>query len=138
MDPLIGDPGESRRGSICRCVAYQPDGQMCGRRAVVMDMHRGGMVCAEHAPAALAPLAKAVRRLSDAWPTLPENFRKLVVHVLEHIPGGGDCDTQADHLNSWADLTLLADLLLTLERDTDVVATQWVVRTAEQRRVGQS
>lgn len=132
------DPGESRRGSICRCVAYQPDGQMCGRRAVVMDMQRGGMVCSEHAPPASVKLARAVRRLSDAWPSLPDGYRKLVVHLLARLPGGGESDVQADHLAAWADLTLLADLLRHLESDTDVVATQWVVRTAEQRRLGQN
>jgi hypothetical protein len=128
------DPGESRRGSICRCVAYQPDGEMCGRRAVVMDMQRGGMVCVEHAPPASAKLAKAVRRLSDAWPKLPEGYRKIVMYLLGHIPGGGECDVQADRLADWGDLAVLGDVLRYLESDTDAVATQWVVRTAEQRR----
>jgi hypothetical protein len=101
-----------------------------------MDMHRGGMVCPEHALAAQGRLAAAVRRLSDAWVGLPDDFRKLAMNILARLPGGGDCATQADRLANWADLSLLADLLASLETDTDVVATQWVLRTADQRRQG--
>jgi hypothetical protein len=103
-----------------------------------MDMHRGGMVCPEHAPTAQASLAAAVRGLSDAWPGLPDDFRKLVTYLLAHLPGGGECSTQADRLANWADPGLLADLLNALESDTDVVATVWALRTAEQRRLRHS
>jgi hypothetical protein len=129
--------GQSRRGSVCRCVAYQADGQMCGRRAVVMDMQCGGMVCAEHAPGAARQVAAAVQRLSDAWPSLPVDFRQLILHTLAHLPGGADSDEQADNLSAdWADVTLLGDLLNALRSETDVVATNWVLRAAEQRRKG--
>jgi hypothetical protein len=131
------NPDESRRGSVCRCVAYQADGQMCGRRAVVMDMQRGGMVCQEHAPGAAAQLAAAVRRLSDAWAGFPDDFRQLITHTLAHLPGGVDSGAQADDLAAdWADVSILGDLLSTLRSDTDVVATTWVLRAAEQRRKG--
>src|SRR6516225_4809562 len=103
---------ESRRGSIGRCVAYQADGQMCGRRAVVMDMQCGGMVCQEHAPGAAHQLAAAVSRLSDAWPSLPLDFRQLIVGVLAHLPGGTDSAAHADDLRAgWADVNLLGDLV---------------------------
>jgi hypothetical protein len=104
-----------------------------------MDMQRGGMVCQEHAPGSAGQLAAAVRQLSDAWPSLPADFRQLVSQVLAHLPGGGDSGAHADELaDDWADVTLLGDLLNTLRSDTDVVATTWVLRAAEQRRKGGS
>jgi hypothetical protein len=110
---------------------------MCGRRAVVMDMQCGGMVCREHAPGSASQLASAVQRLSDAWPSLPAEFRQLSLHLLARLPGGADSGEQADNLTAdWADLTLLGDLLNALRSDTDVVATNWVLRAAEQRRKG--
>jgi hypothetical protein len=32
-----------------RCIARVPDGQICGKLAIVIDYQRGGMVCQEHA-----------------------------------------------------------------------------------------
>lgn len=34
----------------CRCIAYREDGAICGALASVLDLQRGGMVCAAHAP----------------------------------------------------------------------------------------
>lgn len=34
-----------------RCIAYREDGRLCGAPATVLDLQRGGMVCAAHSPA---------------------------------------------------------------------------------------
>lgn len=33
-----------------RCIAYRDDGRICANPATVADPHRGGYVCAAHAP----------------------------------------------------------------------------------------
>jgi hypothetical protein len=41
---------EQERNPHPRCIAYKEDGTICGERATVIDVQRGGMVCAEHVP----------------------------------------------------------------------------------------
>ena len=32
------------------CIAYRDDGSLCRRHATILDVQRGGMVCAAHTP----------------------------------------------------------------------------------------
>ncbi|MBI2837325.1 MAG: hypothetical protein HYX75_03365 [Acidobacteria bacterium] len=50
--PSIFERGTRSKASNIEpwCIAYREDGTVCRRLATVVDEHRGGMVCAEHAP----------------------------------------------------------------------------------------
>ena len=67
------------------CIAYLPDGRRCDALGVIVDAHRGGLVCYDHAPPAAALrhirhhairraighpdryLAAALAELTDEW-----------------------------------------------------------------------
>lgn len=49
------------------CIAYLEDGRICRKKAVVLDIQRGGMICLEHAATLpKAPIEKAIAETESA------------------------------------------------------------------------
>ena len=69
-----------RRGrKIWRCIAYLPDGTICGRVARHLCRIRGGMVCTSHVRLGGWELVQAAHRLQEAArDTRPQDLGGLV------------------------------------------------------------
>ena len=57
------------RGTFPKCIAYVENGRTCQMPATYVDVQRGGVVCAAHAPPVPSNLRDRIARKRIVYPT---------------------------------------------------------------------